>query len=264
MSGDVRRFFTPRVSPDGALIGVEVNNAQGFDIWIYDRTSRTLSAATSDHHSIRPAGWLNGHSEVAFVHVADPNRPWDLSSTRVDGSGPRRVLAHPTSSVVDGSVGQAGIAFRTRDGSVNLATTEQAGAARLVIASTEHAAALALSRNGIIAYVSAVGGTPEVYARPTSGDASRVQVSSGGGAEPVWSPTSNEVFYRAGEYLMSATLSRNPLRVIRRDTLFRDDYMRGDVTTNYDVLPDGKGFVMIQKESPDVYPTVLLNHLRRP
>ena len=64
--------------------------------------------------------------------------------------------------------------------------------------------------------------------------------------------------------LRMTRVSLDPLRLVRRDTLFRDDhYLRGAVSTNYDVMPNGQQFVMVENENPDVYPTVFVNWLRR-
>jgi hypothetical protein len=52
--------------------------------------------------------------------------------------------------------------------------------------------------------------------------------------------------------------------VVRRDTLFRDTFMRAAVSTNYDVMPGAQQFLMVQSENPDVYPTVLVNRIRSP
>jgi dipeptidyl aminopeptidase/acylaminoacyl peptidase len=104
----------------------------------------------------------------------------------------------------------------------------------------------------LIAYVTNRTGRDEVYVRPIPGGGSEAQVSVNGGTEPAWSPDGRELFYRAPEYMMSATLTDTPsLVVTRRDLLFRDGgtYMRAPAATNYDVFPGGQEFVMLRPTS---------------
>ena len=82
---------------------------------------------------------------------------------------------------------------------------------------------------------------------PDSGPSGRVQVSTSGGDEPVWSPEGRELFYRTPTHLVSARIAAEPaLPVTGRDTVFADAYERNEARANYDVFPDGRGFVMVQ------------------
>ena len=54
-----------------------------------------------------------------------------------------------------------------------------------------------------VAYVSDESGRKEVYAIPASGQGDRVAVSIDGGSGPVWSRDGRELFYRAGDDLIS-------------------------------------------------------------
>ena len=55
------------------------------------------------------------------------------------------------------------------------------------------------------------------------------------------------------------------LDVIKRDTLFRDDFLRVGAVANYDVFPDGKSFVMLRRTGSatnDVAPLIVLMNWR--
>lgn len=77
-------------------------------------------------------------------------------------------------------------------------------------------------------------------------------VSQNGGAEPVWSRNGRELFYRSlgprEPQLMAAAIETHPkLRVLSRTPLFDvDEYETAVPHANYDVMPDGRSFVMVR------------------
>jgi serine/threonine-protein kinase len=107
-----------------------------------------------------------------------------------------------------------------------------------------------MSRDGrLLAYASNESGQYEIYALPLGDPSRRVQVSRGGGTQPVWSPDGRHLFYRGADRMMRATVTHaGSLTVERVEPLFADIYERHDVT-NYDVLPGGEELVMIRARS---------------
>ena len=100
----------------------------------------------------------------------------------------------------------------------------------------------------LIAYSSEESGEFEVYVRPLPGPGGRLQVSAGGGEEPVWSKDGTRLFYRTQTHMIEATIARSPeLSLVRRDTLFIDSYSRHGWDANYDLLPNGD-FLMIGRQ----------------
>ncbi|HEY8165907.1 MAG TPA: hypothetical protein VIF83_10190, partial [Gemmatimonadaceae bacterium] len=86
-------------------------------------------------------------------------------------------------------------------------------------------------------------GRNEIYARSFPDPAARVQISSEGGREPVWSADGSRIFYRSANRLMSAKLATTPtLRVVSRDTVVKDitRMVTGQIVGNYDVAKDGR------------------------
>jgi len=73
----------------------------------------------------------------------------------------------------------------------------------------------------------------------------------------VWS-ADGRLFYRGQQYLMVATLVTRPtLDVARTDTVFRDPYARITFLSNYDLLPDGSGFLFVRDRLTDSGQTLL-------
>ena len=62
-----------------------------------------------------------------------------------------------------------------------------------------------------VCYTSRESGTLEVYVQPfpPTGE-ERWMVSSGGGTEPVWSPTGDKIYYRNGTSWMEARIATKP------------------------------------------------------
>ena len=107
----------------------------------------------------------------------------------------------------------------------------------------------ALSPDGKwLAYVADETGLPEVYVRAFPGPVSRWAVSTGGGTEPRWAPDGRHLYYRSPAKVMAAAVATTPsFAVTGREELFADAFVKGEVRRNYDVSPDGKNFLMLQR-----------------
>jgi len=119
-----------------------------------------------------------------------------------------------------------------------------------------------------LAFTSNQSGREEVYVRRLEGEGEQVQVSLGGGTEPVWSPDGRELFYQSGTNadaraeptVMVATIATTPtLAVTSRKALFP---AAGIVTSNphanFDISPDGKSFVFV-RSNPSTRVMVIQN-----
>jgi serine/threonine-protein kinase len=117
----------------------------------------------------------------------------------------------------------------------------------------------ALERNGIVspdgrwlAYEANDRGQLEIYVRPYP-DVSRGvwQVSTGGGTRPLWSRTSQELFYvslagaimRVGVIRGSSWATTTPMSIVRNEYMTT---LAGFVGRHYDVSPDGSRFLVVK------------------
>ena len=74
-----------------------------------------------------------------------------------------------------------------------------------------------MSRDGqLLAYASNESGQYEVYALPLSDPSRRVQVSRGGGTQPVWSPDGRHLFFRSSDRMMRAAVRRDGRLTVER------------------------------------------------
>ncbi len=99
-----------------------------------------------------------------------------------------------------------------------------------------------------IAYVSDVSGQNEVFVQALEGGG-RTQVSTGGGVEPVWARTGDEIFYRDAEgWMVSASIGTDPTFFVEnRARLFNTAGLRGVAGYRaYDATADAQRFLMIE------------------
>jgi hypothetical protein len=85
-----------------------------------------------------------------------------------------------------------------------------------------------------------------VYVQPFPGPGGKVQISTDGGTEPVWT-RNGELFYRNGDKMMAVEIATQPtLRAGQPRLLFSGPYRGGGASANYDVTPDGQRFLMVK------------------
>ncbi len=107
-----------------------------------------------------------------------------------------------------------------------------------------------------IAYGSTESDTPEIYVARFPDGGSKIQVSNGGGWEPIWRPDGRELFFKnaAGELAAIAIEEGDPIRLGEYRPLFplvdRMTNERYSTARNpgpaYDVSHDGERFLMIR------------------
>ena len=99
-----------------------------------------------------------------------------------------------------------------------------------------------------IAFVTDESGSDQVVVQPFPGPGARVQVSSRGGREPVWSRDGRHLFYRANKRFMTAAVTTTPtFAVASRDVWFEDRFVTAAAPhANYDVSPDGKRLLVLE------------------
>ena len=94
--------------------------------------------------------------------------------------------------------------------------------------------------------------TITIYVRPFPGPGGKLQISTEGGVEPMWSRDGRELFYRIGGKMMAVAIATEPELAPGSPTLLFEGgdlsvVAGGNPATGYDVAPDGR-FVMIRAE----------------
>jgi hypothetical protein len=119
-----------------------------------------------------------------------------------------------------------------------------------------------------VAYCTNRTGRSEVYVEPWPGPGMRIQLSSDGGTDPLFSRDGREIFYRNGDRMMvvpvtiGGRFSAGPPAVLWTGHyslgLSSSCGPPGVSSANYDVSADGQRFLMIKDQDEDMGATSLI------
>jgi serine/threonine-protein kinase len=205
-----------RLSPDGRRIAVRMLGAGDQDIVVYDRERDVMTRLTFGGGQYTSPAWSPDGRYVIFASVGN-----GIFQTRADGASLPLALTHsqtfqsPASFTPDGRR----LAYVETLGGVaqlwTVSLTEEgdhlkAGAAERFLTSSASDGYPSFSPDGRwLAYTSTEAGATEVFVRaypqPASGSGGRWQISTNGGTAPVWSRSGHDLFYQAGDQIMSAS-----------------------------------------------------------
>jgi serine/threonine protein kinase len=249
-------YVSLALSPEGnrlAFARVDPQTSTA-DIWLSDLTRGITTRVTSDPRNDAGPVWSPdgtrflfrsnrvGYNQV-FMRGANDARPEEVFFERT-------------------SVGQLLVTDFSRDGShVIYADTSDGSSFDLWDLPTvsRHPTAIlrtvfdeyqgVLSPDGrFLAYVSEETGVPEVYVQSFPIGEQRVQVSSGGGAEPQWRDDGRELFFlRADRMMMTVSVSLRPqFKAAEPAPLFqtRVPILANAYRWQYDVSADGERFLV--------------------
>jgi Tol biopolymer transport system component len=259
-------YSSPRVSPDGTRVAVEIAGRDGVDIHIYDLARKVLTPLTSSPSRGRYPLWTPDSQRVVFYSDAGGG---GLYSMAADGTGQlQRLTTNPASQTpYSWADGGRTLLFDER-------STDQLQKADIYALSMHREATVtplvrtpvndvepAVSPNGRwLAYTSGEGsssaGFPvpnargDVYLRPyPQVDRGRWRISVDGGDSPVWSRNGRELFF----------ISRGQAMSVRIETA--SDFRPGTPTVmfdlppfyesaartqrQWDIAPDGERFLII-------------------
>jgi len=281
-----RGYIYPRISPDGRRVALDVRDANGAGIWIWDFAASTLTRMILGEGAFTYPVWSPDGSHVAYGNNVDIL--WKASNAGT----PEVLLAHPAGEGTGMAGGRAPTPyFFTPDGSA-LVLRDQAnpetgddllmmrvgdvGSPTWRLAGPFNERNAELSPDGRwMAYQSDESGDFQIYVRPfpnvVEGD--QVQVSNAGGTHPLWARDGSELFYLqpsgAGTELVSvAVRSGGADRAFtfgERNVILDFPYLSSlSGGRTYDVSSDGERFLTVRvgdasetERSVDI--TVVLN-----
>ncbi len=248
LGSEPRAFDNPRFSPDGRRIAVtiRVTDGPGRDVWVFDIAQRSWSRLTTDGLSDLPIWTPDGRR---LVYASNSDLWW----VAADGSERAESLYVANGGRIPGSVTPDGrsVVFQEVgsgfDG-IRILQFDSAPVSRMMLPAAFNESEGTLSPDGRwLAYQSDEADRMEVYVRPFPGPGGRVSVSVLGGTEPAWSRDGRELYYRAADSLMAATVSLSPtFAVTGRRVLFTGPFLRATNSREYDPAPDGQRFVMVR------------------
>jgi Tol biopolymer transport system component len=250
---DERPYYSPRLSPDGKHLALQVASDSGTDIWVQDLEREVLTRLTfSGSENILPA-WTPDGRRIAFGSTRDakPGIFW----MPADGSGRPEQLWEDGRNQAPGSFSPQGhLAIHV----LNPQTSWDLEVIRFEDGTPQEPEPF-VATQGIdafpmfspdgrwIAYMSDESGRWEIYVRPYPGPGGKWQISTGGGLTPRWSRNGQELLYREGSkwFAVSIDSEGGTLRLGRVELLLEGPYVSLAPFPDYDVTADGERFVLL-------------------
>ncbi|HMC54126.1 MAG TPA: protein kinase, partial [Gemmatimonadaceae bacterium] len=263
---ELREYSAPRFSPDGKRVSISISGTSPRpDTWIFDRQSGALTRLTqngSDRAEWSPDGrtLFMVTQDFGTEHIV--GQPWDASGAA------KTFLAQRDRQVMELALPRQGrgylaarVGAPSRD--IWIAPVDSPQTLRPFLATNAEEMMPSVSPEGMwLAYVSNESGRPEVYVRPMPGPGGRVQISTDGGLEPMWSPKPGELFYRgSGKVILARVNIHEAAPSVTRQVLFDDIYVPSPVHAMYDVSPDGSRLLFTKSAGGDSKTIVVLNWL---
>jgi Protein kinase domain/WD40-like Beta Propeller Repeat len=260
-------YSSPRLSPDGKLLALQVNENGSPDIWVYEFARNTLTRLTfGPGVSSSPLWTADGRRIVYNTRTDSPS----FRSKLADGSGAEETLfgkefddqgaaplaVSPDSKTLlfsSSSAGRLAIEALSLDGS---------GRIQPFLQSSFNIATAKFSPDGRwVVYSSDESGQWEIYVQPFPGPGGKWMVSSGGGQYPRWTSNGREIFYRSGDKVMAVPVETQP--AFKAGTPWMWFPGEGYVGLgNYDIAADSEHLVMLKQEDTSTSPkelNVILN-----
>ena len=240
-------YSWPRFSPNGRSIAY----SGGGRIWVWDRESGANPPITTQGNADF-SFWSRDGRYVYFSPILNLR---DGFRTLADGSGePERLFRRDGLQVLlaeslDGT--QLLVVEPTVDRGEDLLILtlgpDSAVFTDYLVAPWEEGFGTISPDGGRVAYVSNESGIHEVYVRAFPQPVGQLQVSEGGGTDPVWAPDGSAVYYLGGSAVWRAELGDGGVR--ERRMLFEGSWVtrpEGAPVSNWDVHPDGTSFVFVR------------------
>ncbi len=246
-------YGEPGLSPDGRQVALAVTDTSGTHIWVYDLERGTLGKRTFEGTNTYPIWTRDGQ----FLTYSTGGQSDPLMQVRADGSGRPEPLVTTeqrpgTKIATSWSADGKQLAFQ----SVNDVVVREANGSLHPAVATP-----AIEREGRfapsghwLAYRSNETGRDEVYVQSYPAGHGKWQISTDGGAQPMWAPGGGELFYKNGNRMMvvavqaGATFTAGTPRALFEMPL--PERTPGD-PSRFIVSPDAKRFLVLTTASSD-------------
>ena len=247
ISAPPRRYYTPRLSPDGSRVVTYADDGER-DLWVWDFARSSLTRLT-----VTPA------TEMFGVWTPDGRRVVFSSDRRAlvwraaDGTGTVERLAESSEDAWPMSISPDGTRlvymrgpFAKADLYVLTLDAERRSEPLIVTEFGESNAEISPDGRWL-AYQGNASGQDEVYVQPFPlVDRGRWKISTAGGTEPLWSPDGRELFYRTQAALMRVPVETTSAFKAGVPSLVVAGAYFGGPGRSYDISRDGQRFLMMK------------------
>ncbi len=238
--------FAPRISPDGKRVAYDIEDGT---VWIAElfKAGANLAAprkatAGRDHYPM----WSASGDQIVFI--VDEKDQQALYMQRSDGSGTAERLATARAPESWSAPNQM-ISFITLSNYYSIWTYSMRDKKASVLIDTpgvtQHSSRFSPDGKWI-AYTSLETGRFEVFVQPFPRTGAKFQVTKQGGGHALWSPDGKELFFDNNQQLFAVSVQTSgtfstgtPVPLPIRG------FIQGDARRQYDLMPDGKQFLMM-------------------
>ena len=214
---------------------------------------------------------------MTYAAVSRSNPARQIIWKPLDGSAGDEVLAGSDRHLHLGGWsprGDALIAMNSDTGSIWILQMIEKRTPRLFLQTPFQIQAATISPDGRwLAYAANDTNRNEIYVQAFPGPGGKVQISTDGGAEPMWAKNGRELFYRNGDKMMAVAIEAkgDALDAGTPKLLFEGRFAVSNVPggdASYDVSPDGQRFLMLKPEETQSTATIVMvqdwmNELKR-
>jgi serine/threonine-protein kinase len=247
-----RAYAYLRLSPDGTRIALDIRDQEN-DIWIWDLARETLARLTFDPGLNRGPVWTPDGKRVAFSaqREGSENIYWQAA----DGSGaPEPLTQMPNTPIFPHAFSPDGTLLLFTEiptpRNISLVKLDGDRKPQPLLQSSFSESSPEISPDGRwLAYDSNESGRVEVYVRPFPDvNAGRWQISTGGGASPLWNPNGRELFYygQVGTVMAVRVEPSTSFQAGAPQLVLQGPYVAPIGASHYSVSRDGRRFLMIK------------------
>jgi serine/threonine-protein kinase len=249
---DERSYAYPRFSPDGRRIAVAIAAGAQRDIWVIDIAGQTVSRLTSGGFiSDRPEWTPDGKRILYRTGRALRSEIWWRAADLSDDES--ALVANGKEDFYEGVITPDGkwVVYQSDTAGADIGAQSLSGdRQRIPLLQSRFIENMGrVSPDGKwLVFVTDESGSNEVVVQPFPGPGARVQISTHGGDEPLWSPKEPKLYYRDNQNFVAVNYSTTSgFQVTGRQTLFPDPFVKRSLPhANYDVSPDGSSFLFLQ------------------
>jgi eukaryotic-like serine/threonine-protein kinase len=259
--------FSPRVSPDGRQVVFELADPPAAPdapsvtrLYVAELDKldqrRALPPAVIAQRNIAGV-WSPDGQWIAFLATGNGNDA--LFRLRSVGSGQPQYLVDGRAPEGWYTNGRLGFITRTgeRDYGISLLDMNTGTVSKLADqpGSDQHSSRLSPDEKWI-AYASTETGRQEVWVEPLPQTGKRFQLTSQGGRHPQWSPDGKQLYYdQDGRmYRLDLSFDGGTPKAGAPVQLPISGFQQGDLRRQYDLMPDGSGFVMLYPDNSPAPP----------
>ena len=204
-------YQEPSLSPDGKRIAFAMTDESGTNIWVYDIGRGTLGKRTFGGQNLFPI-WTPDGEEILYCAGGFFQRLMRLRADGARGGEEMDVdVPSPGGQIpISWSDVHRTLLFQYNTETWRFSVEDEKAEPFLKHAGATLREARFSPDQTHVAYRSDESGRDEVYVVPYPGLGGKWQISTDGGAQPMWSPRGGELFYKNGNRMMAVEVRTSP------------------------------------------------------